>query len=303
MTLDGEEAAYRHAARTSWSARRSPRRDRHELVIEYAGEPRPVAAPTTRGDFSDPRLDRHRRRRGLDDAGAVRRLPWYPVNDQPSDKALYDITVSRPRRGPASPTGAGLDGDHRARRRTVTTRWHLDEPAASYLVTVAIGDYTTAPTPPAAGSRSTTGSRRPARPCDDSRSPPRRSTGSSSGSVPTRSAPLGIVLTDSQSGMETQTMITLGNTDYVLSAPVIVHELVHQWYGDQTPDRLERRVDERGHDDVPAGALGRSAATTTSRGRADGRVRGRPAVRDQYGRPATTTAASSAGPTSTTRRR
>ena len=30
---------------------------------------------------------------------------WYPVNDQPADKALYDFTISAPRhRGSASPT-------------------------------------------------------------------------------------------------------------------------------------------------------------------------------------------------------
>ena len=28
-------------------------------------------------------------------------------------------------------------------------------------------------------------------------------------------------------------MVTLGNSDYVLSPEVIAHELVHQWYGDQ----------------------------------------------------------------------
>ncbi len=33
--------------------------------------------------------------------------------------------------------------------------------------------------------------------------------------------------------METQTMITLGNTDYTTTREVIVHEIVHQWYGDQ----------------------------------------------------------------------
>ena len=44
----------------------------------------------------------------------------------------------------------------------------------------------------------------------------------------------GVLVTDSQSGMETQTLITLGDNDYVLSKPVLVHELVHQWYGDQT---------------------------------------------------------------------
>ncbi len=44
---------------------------------------------------------------------------------------------------------------------------------------------------------------------------------------------LGMVVTESSSAMETQTMVTLGNTDYVLSPQVITHELVHQWYGDQ----------------------------------------------------------------------
>ena len=37
----------------------------------------------------------------------------------------------------------------------------------------------------------------------------------------------GVLVTDSQSGMETQTLITLGDNDYVLSKPVLVHELVH----------------------------------------------------------------------------
>jgi len=45
------------------------------------------------------------------------------------------------------------------------------------------------------------------------------------------------VLVDSRSGMETQTMITLGVTDYTTSAAVLVHEMAHHWYGDVvTPD-------------------------------------------------------------------
>ena len=48
---------------------------------------------------------------------------------------------------------------------------------------------------------------------------------------------LGFVLVDSQSGMETQTMITLGKTDYTLSEAVILHEMAHHWYGNQvTPN-------------------------------------------------------------------
>ena len=44
---------------------------------------------------------------------------------------------------------------------------------------------------------------------------------------------LGLVVTDSQSAMETQTMVTLGTNDYVFSPQVVAHEIVHQWYGDQ----------------------------------------------------------------------
>jgi len=43
---------------------------------------------------------------------------------------------------------------------------------------------------------------------------------------------LGSVVVDSASAMETQTMVTYGNTFYTLSEQVVVHELVHQWYGD-----------------------------------------------------------------------
>jgi len=44
---------------------------------------------------------------------------------------------------------------------------------------------------------------------------------------------LGFVVVDSESGMETQTMITLGDTPYTTSAEVLVHEMAHQWYGDR----------------------------------------------------------------------
>ena len=43
---------------------------------------------------------------------------------------------------------------------------------------------------------------------------------------------LGILVVESESGMETQTMITLGDTDYTTSPEVLVHEITHQWYGD-----------------------------------------------------------------------
>jgi aminopeptidase N len=44
---------------------------------------------------------------------------------------------------------------------------------------------------------------------------------------------LGFLVVDSKSGMETQTMITLGDTQYSTAPEVLVHEAAHHWYGDE----------------------------------------------------------------------
>ena len=41
-----------------------------------------------------------------------------------------------------------------------------------------------------------------------------------------------MLVVPSQSAMETQSTITLGDTAYALTHDVVVHELAHQWYGD-----------------------------------------------------------------------
>ncbi len=62
---------------------------------------------------------------------------WYAVNDQPADKALYDFTLHVV----ATRSLVDRGGQRRAARAAheeggrSTTRWHLAEPAASYLVT------------------------------------------------------------------------------------------------------------------------------------------------------------------------
>ena len=60
---------------------------------------------------------------------------WYTVNDQPSDKALYDIAVTAPPgwAGIASGTPAGRDGN--------TFRYRSTDPVASYMTTLAVGPY------------------------------------------------------------------------------------------------------------------------------------------------------------------
>lgn len=232
VTLDGEEAAYKHRGKDLVVRRPIVTDDQHELVVTYAGQPEPVPAPTTRADVSTLGFT-------VTDAGWVWTMQepfgaysWYPVNDQPADKALYDISVTAPDPWTGIANGRLVANSSTDGRRT--TQFQLDEPASSYLVTLAIGDYEHGSNTSASGvvldywyPRGREGL------LDD------MSVGADAvdwieskfGPYPFSSA--GIVATDSESAMETQTMITIGDNPYVRSEAVIVHELVHQWYGDQ----------------------------------------------------------------------
>ncbi len=115
-------------------------------------------------------------------------------------------------------------------RRTV---YDLAEPAASYLVTVAFGDYQRTEATGPRGLPITywapTG-----RPVPRGLLYAPRAIAwleKRLGPYPFDTA--GFVLVDSLSGMETQTMITLGDNPYSTSKAVVLHELAHQWYGDQ----------------------------------------------------------------------
>ncbi|MCW2736943.1 M1 family metallopeptidase [Nocardioides sp.] len=205
---------------------------RYELALDYVGTPRPAPAPTTRSDFSTTGFT-------VTGTGEVWTMQepygaytWYPVNDQPSDKALYDVTVQAP--APWTGISNGRLTRLTTEGGTTTTSWQLTEPASSYLVTLAIGDY-------AHSSNTTDGGLRV-----DYWTPRGMVLGrdqvqtaaASIDWIESRLGPypfdsLGLVVTDSQSAMETQTMVTLGSNEYVLSPQVIAHELVHQWYGDQ----------------------------------------------------------------------
>ena len=119
------------------------------------------------------------------------------------------------------------------------TEWHLAEPAASYLVTVAFGDYVTAEDTSASGVPISSGCRADHEPRPTSCS---RITVDSVDWTEDKLGPypfdsLGFLFVHSTSGMETQTMITLGLTEYATSQPVLVHEVVHQWWGDQVTPR------------------------------------------------------------------
>lgn len=231
--LDGHRVPTRQTAGDELVVRAPVERDgRHELVVTYAGMPTTVPAPTQRSDFSTLGLT-------VAPTGELWTMQepygahtWYPVNDHPSDKALYDFTVHAP--DPWTGVANGRLVSLETAEGTTTTHWQLDEPAASYLTTLAIGDYAHSSGTTRSGLRvdhwlprgmvsDTRGVRGAAEAVDwiESRLGPYPFTS------------LGLVVTASDSAMETQTMVTLGTGEYVLSQAVVVHELVHQWYGDQ----------------------------------------------------------------------
>lgn len=66
-------------------------------------------------------------------------MTWFPGNHHPSDKASYDITVTVPE-GLEAVSNGELRGKETRDGRT-TFAWHAAEPMASYVATLAIGDY------------------------------------------------------------------------------------------------------------------------------------------------------------------
>ncbi|MER5360086.1 M1 family metallopeptidase [Streptomyces sp. NPDC002785] len=68
-------------------------------------------------------------------------MAWFPGNNYPSDKASYDITVTVPKGLTA--VSNGEPASRSVSGTTTTYHWHIAEPMASYLATVAIGRFDT----------------------------------------------------------------------------------------------------------------------------------------------------------------
>lgn len=236
LTVDGEPAAYEEVGKDLVVAHPVQADQRYEVAISYTGVPQPVDAPSQRSDFDDlgwTTTDTGETWTMQEPFGAY---TWYAVNDQPADKALYDFTLTVPEPWTGVANGELLDVSDGGGMRTTT--WHLAEPASSYLVTTAFGDYDLTRDESASGVPITYWTPRS---MPDTLTKLQVTTEAMAwleellGPYPFDT--FGTVVVDSESGMETQTMVTLGDTRYTLSPAVIVHELAHHWYGNQvSPD-------------------------------------------------------------------
>ncbi|MBD2758125.1 M1 family metallopeptidase [Yimella sp. cx-573] len=211
---------------------------RHEVVLEYAGTPKTTPAPSQRGDQGG----------GLgftiepDGQTWTMQEPfgaftWYPVNDQPADKAFYNATLIS--RDGQKGVFNGIPGPEKVDGDTTTRSFRLDQPAASYLTTVAFGKYSLL---------QETGPRNLPMyywydPSSSDAAMFRRGLQKSPDTLkyletllgPYPFASAGAVLVPSDSAMETQTMVTMG-VDSTRSPDdfdaVMAHEYAHQWVGD-----------------------------------------------------------------------
>ena len=272
--------------------------------MAYSGTPEPYDAPTQRPDF---RLGvgwhvtpEHEVWTIQEPYGA---FTWYAANDQPADKAYYDFTLTVPAPWTGIANGELTDTTEADGLRTTT--WHLAEPASSYLVTVAFADYT--PTELESVARradhhlGTDG-----RPGRHRRHGVRPRGDGLAGAVP-RALPVRHLRDphlrrrqrhgdpDHGDPRRDAVLHLAGGRRARARAPLV------RRHGHAR--RLERRVDERGHGDVPAGHVGGRGRGHHHR-REDGRLgrlRGRGAGLTPVRRP-TTTRPTSAPATSTSAR-
>jgi aminopeptidase N len=205
----------------------------YEVVVKYAGKPRTVGEPTSRIDTT-----------GLGwnvSGGEVWTMQkpygaytWYPVNDHPSDKALYKVHLDVPSRFVGVSNGK-LVSRTATKRRTITD-FSSDHPMASYLVTVAIGPYVKFTDVGPHGLPITywvpKGSEDLVKPLQ--KMPEEIAfLEARLGTYPFSTA--GVIVTPGQGSVETQSLITLSRSNYRYGAfdvrEQVVHRLAQAWYG------------------------------------------------------------------------
>ena len=113
--------------------------------VDYSGNPKPIKDPDKSIEGWIP----------TDDGAFVVNEPqgspgWYPVNDNPQDKATYDFTVTVPQGHTVMANGQLVS--HTTAGGKETWRWSEDSPMASYLATATNGVFQTESLPSAAQS-------------------------------------------------------------------------------------------------------------------------------------------------------
>ena len=107
-----------------------------EVEVQYSGSPERVADPGVQ--FADPGW--------IQQDGVIYTLgepsgsmTWFPSNNHPTDKATYEIEITVPEGDTAASNGLLADETTTGGKTTYT--WRMDDPMATYLAAVYVGDF------------------------------------------------------------------------------------------------------------------------------------------------------------------
>lgn len=225
VVVDGQPARFRHANDDLTIALPAPAAPGDDLTVEvrYHGMPGSEADPYVRGWWSDGRTIFI-----IGEPGGAE--SWFPVNNHPSDAALWRLSLTVPigftaiaGGAPGTPVEAG---DH------VTTTFTYDDPVAPYLLTFAAGDFEVSHTTGPDGVEITL-----AVPPD--LDPATRQVFDAIPDMiaaftemfgPYPGKRFGAVVVDGFGGaLETEEMVVFGRR--AVTPETVAHELSHQWFG------------------------------------------------------------------------
>ncbi|MBD0840327.1 M1 family metallopeptidase [Streptomyces sp. TRM68416] len=136
VTVEGDRARW-HRTGDELTVR-PPRglaaRDTFRVTVRYSGTPVTITDPDGSEEGWIPTVDG-----ALALGEPIGSMTWFPGNHHPSDKASYAITVTVPE-GLRAVSNGELTSERTEKGRT-TFAWRAAEPMASYVATLAVGDY------------------------------------------------------------------------------------------------------------------------------------------------------------------
>ena len=169
---------------------------------------------------------------------------WYPVNNHPSDKATYTVSVTVD--NPYVAVSNGLLEEKRSDGEATTYVYGSDDPMASYLTMIAIGLFEEEAE---AGSNGlpirnyfSAGTSSVERSYFDRQADIIDFFAGLFGPYPFDSYGSVVVDADLGAALETQTMSTFGRGILTLGEAVVAHELAHQWFGDSVTPRAWKDI-------------------------------------------------------------
>jgi aminopeptidase N len=232
ISVNGKTAAYFREGKKLYIDLPSPAStgEQMQISISYAGEPLQEISPYV------PFVD-HLGIQYTESMAYIVSEPdgaryWMPVNDHPLDKATYDFKITVPEAYVAVSNGHFVDEVSSDGQSTYT--WKLDDPAASSMITIAVGDYvrveSTSPKGVILRSYVTPGNQAAFEEMQPAIGEMIDWMGEQFGTYPFDE--FGYVeVSDIGASLETQTMVIMSQAS-LLDEQVLAHEMAHMWFGD-----------------------------------------------------------------------